>query len=77
MGKTVYISKWEEGRAWLKPVKGKADKAHCFLCNKSFNMDKCGASQANALSREDSNQKLEKENLNQQKIPFLRLEKLS
>ena len=30
MGKTSYISKWEEGRPWLKPVKGKTGKAHCF-----------------------------------------------
>ena len=44
MGKTSYISKWEEGRPWLKPVKGKADKAHCSLCNKPFDIDKCGAS---------------------------------
>ena len=68
MGKTSYISKWEEGRPWLKPVKGKADKAHCSLCNKSFNIDKCGVSQVNVYSRGDSHQKLEKENLNQQKI---------
>ena len=68
MGKTGYISKWEEGRTWLKPVKGKADKAHCSLCNKSFNIDKCGVSRVNVYSRGDSHQKLEKENLNQQKI---------
>ena len=68
MGKTSYISKWEEGRPWLKPVKGKADKAHCSLCNKSFNIDKCGVSRVNVYSRGDSHQKLEKENLNQQKI---------
>ena len=41
IGKTSYISKWEEGRLWLKSVKGKADKAHCSSCNKSFNIDKC------------------------------------
>ena len=68
MGKTSHISKWEEGRPWLKPVKGKADKTHCSLCNKSFNIDKCGVSQVNAHSRGDNHQKLEKENLNQQKI---------
>ena len=68
MGKTSYISKWEEGRPSLKPVKGKADKVHCSLCNKSFNIDKCGVSEVNAHSRGDSHQKLEKENLNQQKI---------
>ena len=50
------------------PVKGKADKAHCSLCNESFNTDKCGVSQVNAHSRGDNHQKLEKENLNQQKI---------
>ena len=68
MGKTSYISKWEKGRPWLKPVKGKADKAHCSLCNKSFNIDKCGVSQVSAQSRGDSHHELEKENLNQQKI---------
>ena len=68
MGKTSYISKWEEGRPWLKPVKGKTGKAHCSLCNKSFNIGKCGVSQVNTHSRGDSHQKLEKENLNQQKI---------
>ena len=26
MGKTSHISKWEEGRSCLKPVKGKATK---------------------------------------------------
>ena len=61
MGKTSYISKWEEGRPWFKTVKGRADKAHCSLCN---NIDKCGASQVNSHSRGDSHQKLEKENLN-------------
>ena len=50
------------------PVKGKADKAHCSLCNESFNTDKCGVSQVNAHSRGDNYQKLGKENLNQQKI---------
>ena len=68
MGKTGYISKWEEGKPWLKLVKGKAGKAHCSLCNKSFNIYKCGVLQVSAHWRGDSHQKLEKENLNQQKI---------
>ena len=68
MEKTSYISKWEGGRPWLKPVKEKADKVHCPLCNKSFNIDKCGVSQLNTHSQGDSHQKLEKENVNQQKI---------
>ena len=53
-----------KGKPWPEPVKGKADKVHCSLGNKSFNIDKCGVSLVNAHSQGVSHQKLEKENLN-------------
>ena len=54
-------------------MKGKAAKAHCSLCNKSFIIDKYGVSQVNAHSQGDSHQKLEKRKLNQQKISISKI----
>ena len=53
-----------KGKPWLEPVKEKADKIHCSLGDKSFNIDKCEVSLVNVHSQGDSHQKLDKENLN-------------
>ena len=54
MGKTSYISKWEEVRPWLKPVKRMADKACCSLCNMSFNIGIYGVSLVKAHPQGDN-----------------------
>ena len=68
MDKTKYRVEWEVNRPWLRPVKGKIDKAYCSLCNKSFNIDKCGVSQVNSHSAGDRHEKLEKEGNKQQTL---------